>query len=171
MRFFSVIFVLSSVVSYAQSERTMLYEQATEFGYRNQFKDSERVLSKIIELYPNDLLAYLDRGIMRENMGDTIGAIADFSKEIEIDPKSADNYFLRGMLYQKTNNYENALSDFRKVNHLDAGNADAHFFAAQLYLELEKNRMKSKRQLKICLKINPEHEEAKRLLVSNERSN
>jgi len=171
MRFFLVIFVLSSFVAFAQSERTILYEQATEFGYRNQFKESERVLSRIIELYPNDSLAYLDRGIMRENMGDTIGAIADFSKEIEIDPKSADNYFLRGMLYQKTNNYENALSDFRKVNHLDAGNADAHFFAAQLYLELEKNRMKSKRQLKICLKINPEHEEAKRLLVSNERSN
>ena len=164
MRFFSVIFVLSSVVSYAQSERTILYEQATEFGYRNQFKESERVLSKIIELYPNDSLAYFDRAIMRENLGDTLGAIADLTKEIEIDPKSADNYFIRGMLYQKTNKYEKALSDFRKVNHLDAGNADAHFFAAQMYWQLNKSKHLVRKQLNACRKVNPLHEEAIKML-------
>lgn len=164
MRFFSVIFVLSSFVSYTQSERAILYEQATEFGYRNQFKESERVLSKIIDLYPNDSLAYFDRAIMRENLGDTLGAIADLSKEIEIDPKSADNYFIRGMLYQKTIKYEKALSDFRKVNHLDAGNADAHFFAAQMYWQLNKSKRLIRKQLTACLKVNPIHEDAAKLL-------
>ncbi len=164
MRFFWVIFVLNTVFSFAQSERTVLYEQATEFGYRNQFKEAERVLSRIIELNPNDSLAYFDRAIMRENLGDTVGAIADLSKEIEIDPKSADNYFLRGMLHKKSNKYEEAWSDFKKVNRLDQGNADAHYFEAQMGLEIKKNKFKVKRQLRICLEINPEHLEAKRLL-------
>jgi len=168
MRFFSIIFVLSSVVSYAQSERNMLYEQATEFGYQNQFKESERILSKIIELYPNDTLAYFDRAIMRENLGDTVGAIADLSKEIEIDPKNADNYFLRGMLYKNSNEYVKALSDFEKVINLDFGNADAHFFAAQMVLALQKNKSKVRKELKRCLTINPDHVEAKRLLERHE---
>jgi tetratricopeptide (TPR) repeat protein len=164
MRLLVSCLIFCSVLTYGQSERAILYAQATEYGYNNQFKEAEEILSVIIEINPLDSLAYLDRGIMRENMGDTIGAIADFSKEIEIDPKSADNYFLRGMLYQKTKRYEEALLDFRKVNHLDRGNADAHFFSAQMAILLKRNKFKVKRQLKICLKMNPDHVDAKALL-------
>jgi tetratricopeptide (TPR) repeat protein len=162
--FFSLI---SAALTYAQSERSVLYQQATEYGYRNQFKESEGVLSKIIELNPKDSLAYFDRAIMRENLGDIQGALSDLTKEIEINPKSADNYFIRGLLYQKTNKYEEALSDFRKVNHLDNGNADAHFFVAQMNVALKKNKIEVKRQLKRCLKMNPEHVGAKRLLETH----
>ena len=164
MRFIVSLFMLISALTYGQSERTILYTQATEFGYRNQFKEAEKILSQVIALFPNDSMAYFDRAIMRENLGDTLGAISDFTKEIEIDPKSADNYFLRGMLYKHANKYKEALSDFHKVNHLDHGNADAHFFAAQMNVALKKNRFKVRRQLNVCLKINPEHIEAKRLL-------
>ncbi len=160
MRFIFSIFMLISALTYGQSERTILYAQATEFGYRNQFKEAEKILSQVIALFPNDSMAYFDRAIMRENLGDTLGAIADLTKEIEIDSKNADNYFLRGMLYQKTNNYSLALKDFRKVNHLDFGNADAHFFAAQMYLKLQKKMFLVRRQLKQCLQVNPNHAEA-----------
>jgi len=168
MRFLLVCFLLFTSWTYSQTQRSILYQQATEYGYRNQFKESERVLSKIIELNPNDSMAYFDRAIMRENLGDTIGALSDLTKEIEIDPKSADNYFLRGMLYKNSNEYEKALSDFEKVNHLDYGNADAHFFAAQMEFTLKKNKFKVRRQLKRCLKINPEHIEAKKLMERHE---
>jgi len=164
MRLLVFFFMLFSALTYGQLERSILYQQATEYGYNNQFKEAEELLSVIIEINPFDSLAYFDRGIMRENMGDTIGAIADFTKEIAIDPKNADNYFLRGMLYQKTNKYKEALEDFHKVNHLDHGNADAHFFAAEMQQALKKQKFKVKRQLNICLKINPEHTRAKRLL-------
>ncbi len=164
MRFIVSLFMLISALTYGQTERTILYAQATDYGYRNQFKEAEYVLSQVIALCPNDSMAYFDRAIMRENLGDTLGAIADFTKEIEIDPKSADNYFLRGMLYKHSNKCKEALSDFQKVNHLDHGNADAHFFAAQMNVALKKNRFKVRRQLNLCLKINPEHIEAKRLL-------
>jgi tetratricopeptide (TPR) repeat protein len=168
MRFFLIHFMFFSMLTFGQSERSMLYNQATDFGYRNQFKESERFLSKIIELNPKDSMAYFDRAIMRENLGDTLGALSDLTKEIEIDPKSADNYFLRGILYKNSNKYEKALSDFEKVNHLDNGNADAHFFVAQMELALKKNMCNVRRELKRCLKINPEHVEAKSLLERHE---
>jgi tetratricopeptide (TPR) repeat protein len=164
MRFFALVFVLISAGSFAQSERTILYKQATEFGYRNQFEQAEQVLSLIIALNPLDSTAYFDRAIMRENLRDTLGALADLTKEIEIDAKSADNFFLRGMLYQKTKKYEQALSDFRKVNRLDGGNADAHFFAAQMYAQLNKSKRLVRKQLIACLKVNPLHEEAVKML-------
>ncbi|MFM6935881.1 MAG: tetratricopeptide repeat protein [Flavobacteriales bacterium] len=164
MRYLFLSLLLYSQFSMAQSERTILYEQATEFGYRNQFNEAEQVLSLIIALNPLDSSAYFDRAIMRENLGDTLGAIADFSKEISIDPKNADNYFLRGMLYQKMKKSSEALADFRKVNRLDGGNADAHFFAAQMYLTLNKSKSKIKKQLNICLKVNPSHTKAKDML-------
>ena len=165
MRFIVSCFFFCSTLTYGQSERTILYTQATEFGYRNQFKEAENILSQVIALFPNDSMAYFDRAIMRENLGDTLGAISDFTKEIEIDPKSADNYFLRGMLYHKTKMYNEALADFKKVNQLDAGNADSHYFAAQLFLVLEQNKYLAKRQLKKCLRINSAHEEAMKLVL------
>jgi tetratricopeptide (TPR) repeat protein len=168
MRFLLVCFLLFTSWTYSQTQRSILYQQATEYGYRNQFKESERFLSKIIELNPKDSMAYFDRAIMRENLGDTLGALADLTKEIEIDPKSADNYFLRGMLYKNSNKYEKALSDFKKVNRLDYGNADAHFFVAQMEIALKKNKIKVRRELKRCLTINPEHVEANRLLERHE---
>lgn len=160
--------ILISTLTYGQTQRTILYAQATEYGYRNQFKESEGVLSQIIVLHPKDSLAYFDRAIMRENLGDTIGAISDLTKAIEIDPKSADNFFLRGMLYKNSTKYKDALSDFQMVNRLDHENADAHFFVAQMNRVLKNNKCKVRSQLKICLKINPEHIEAKRLLETYE---
>lgn len=168
MRYLLSFSILISTLTYGQTQRTILYAQATEYGYRNQFKESERVLSKIIELNPKDSMAYFDRAIMRENLGDTIGAISDLTKAIEIDPKSADNYFLRGMFYKNSNKHKEALSDFEKVNHLDNGNADAHFFAAQMEFTLNKNKFKVRRQLKRCLKVNPKHIEAKKLMERHE---
>ena len=163
MRFF-VFIILFVQFSFAQGNRSMLYAQATEFGYRNQFKEAEKILSKVIALFPNDSMAYFDRAIMREHLGDTLGAISDFTMEIEIDPKNADNYFLRGMIYHKTKMHQEALADFKKVTRIDNGNADAYFYSAQLYLMLEKNKNQIKRLLKKCLKINSNHLEAGKLL-------
>jgi tetratricopeptide (TPR) repeat protein len=163
MRLLVLCLIFGSALTYGQSERTILYQQATEFGYRNQFKEAENVLSQVINLFPKDSIAYFDRAIMRENLGDTIGAIADLTMEIEIDPKSADNYFLRGILFHKTKMYHEALFDFKMVTRIDNGNADAYFYSAQLYLILEKNKYQIKRLLKKCLKIYPSHQEAKKL--------
>ncbi len=165
MRFIVSFFLLISALTYGQSERTILYAQATEFGYRNQYKEAENVLSQVITLFPKDSIAYFDRAIMRENLGDTLGAISDLTKEIEIDPNSADNYFLRGILYHKTKMHQEALADFKKVTRIDNGNADAYYYSAQLYLILDKNMNQTKRLLKKCLKINSNHLEAGKLLM------
>lgn len=141
----------------------MLYAQAIEYGYRNQFVEAEKVLTRIIASNPKDSMAYFDRGIMRENIGDTLGAIADFTKQISLDKKNADSYFLRGILYHKTKQYQFALSDFQKVIRLDYGNADAHFFKAQLLQVLGKSPLLMQRQLRICLQIDPQHEGAKEM--------
>ena len=164
MRFLISFFVMFSSLTYGQSERTFLYAQATEYGYRNQFKEAENVLSQVIAICPKDSIAYFDRAIMRENLGDTLGAISDLTKQIEIDPQNADNYFLRGILYHKMKMYQEALEDFQKVNQLDAGNADSHYFTAQLHLVLQKNTFWAKRQLKYCLRINSSHDGAKKLM-------
>ena len=166
MRYFVVCVLLYSQISLAQSERTILYEQATEFGYRNKFAEAEQVLSLIIALNPLDSSAYFDRAIMREHLGDTLGAIADYSKEISIDSRNADNYFLRGLLYREMKKHQEALADFKKVNHLDRGNADAHFFAAQMYVLLKHSNRKVRKSLKACLKVNPNHEEAQKMLLT-----
>ncbi len=166
MRAYFLIFSLVTFGAFAQSERTILYEQATEFGYRNKYAEAEQVLSLIIALNPLDSSAYFDRAIMREHLGDTLGAIADYSKEISIDSRNADNYFLRGLLYREMKKHQEALADFKKVNHLDRGNADAHFFTAQMYMLLKHSNRKVRKSLKACLKVNPQHEEAQKMLLS-----
>lgn len=166
MRAYLLFFSLVTFGAFAQSERSILYEQATEYGYRNKYAEAEQVLSLIIALNPLDSSAYFDRAIMREHLGDTLGAIADYSKEISIDSKNADNYFLRGLLYREMKKDQEALADFKKVNRLDRGNADAHFFASQMFVRLNKSKRLVRKSLKACLKANPNHEEAQKMLLT-----
>lgn len=83
--------------------------------------------SRVIEVHPNDSMAYFDRGFLKENIGDLQGALADYTKQIEVDPSSVDSYFLIGLLKLRLKEYTNAIWNFNKVTDLEPDNVDAFF--------------------------------------------
>jgi tetratricopeptide (TPR) repeat protein len=80
-----------------------------------------------INTYPDNSLAFINRGVARHQMGDHAGAILDFSKAIELDPSSALAFNNRGLSRVKLEDFEGATSDFSKAIERDPSVAAIYF--------------------------------------------
>ena len=71
--------------------------------------------TKAIEINPQDVGAYTNRGLAKDDLEDYEGAIADYDKVIEINPKLADAYRMRGVDKELIGDLKGACSDWRKA--------------------------------------------------------
>jgi tetratricopeptide (TPR) repeat protein len=88
---------------------------------------------KIIELYPEDVDAYYQRGVAYKYKPDHEKAIRDFSKVIELSPKNADAYRNRGESYEAKGEHDMAIRDFSKAIELNPTNALAYENRGEAY--------------------------------------
>lgn len=104
-----------------------------------QLKDYEGAIeyfTRVIEVSPNDSMAYFDRAMVKELLHDYKGAIDDYTKQISIDSGNVDSYFLRGILKNITKEYESAIIDFTKTLEIESDNSDAFYERCIAQLEL-----------------------------------
>jgi tetratricopeptide (TPR) repeat protein len=87
-----------------------------------------RDYSKVIELIPNDKVAYMMRGKAFLSTGDVTSAFVDFNKAIDLDPNYVDAYTYRGLAENISANYHAAMKDFDKALELDPNNAQAYTY-------------------------------------------
>jgi tetratricopeptide (TPR) repeat protein len=72
--------------------------------------------TKAIEINPNDIASYLNRGVVfGSGEGQFDEAISDFNKAIELNPKYVDAYYNRAIAYFNQKEYSKAWSDVYKV--------------------------------------------------------
>lgn len=122
-----------------------LYCEALHFAYAENFKASLILFDQIISLDPEVEEVFFDRGILKEHVGDKLGAIQDFSCEIKRQHRFADAYYLRGKLYLESNQYKLALKDLKRANRLDSKNADAHCLCAEAATQLKKTKLSQRK--------------------------
>lgn len=72
------------------------------------------LINKAIKQEPNNYGYYNNRGIIKENLGDYNGAIADYTYAIKLNPTYEIAYNNRGNLYKKLNNGDLAAVDLSK---------------------------------------------------------
>lgn len=92
---------------------TVYYQEGDEIQTLN-------ASSKIIELDPNDGMAYYNRGSIYSNMGLYEKALHDLNRTVELMPDYASAYNNRGLVHEKMEHYEEALSDFDKAIELES---------------------------------------------------
>lgn len=63
-------------------------------------------------LAPNDLTSYWNRAVTRYDLGDKVGAIADYTHILSVDPEDAIAYNYRGLAYYDQGDFTNAIADF-----------------------------------------------------------
>jgi len=73
---------------------------------------------KIIQLDPNDVLAYSDRARINWNLDQHQGSIQGWDRVIHLDPNLAMAYTNRGLTYYETGLYQRAIQDFNKASRL-----------------------------------------------------
>ena len=76
--------------------------------------------TKAIEINPNYVLSYYNRGVAKEALKDYYGAITDYTKFIEINPNYASAYYNRGIAKYYLGDKNGACQDARKTQ--DLGN-------------------------------------------------
>ena len=68
--------------------------------------------------------AYYNRGIVKDELRDHKGAIADYSEAIRLDPEYVNAYYNRGNAYELLNDTPKAIADFQIAALLYRKNGD-----------------------------------------------
>ncbi len=75
-------------------------------------------LDKVIELAPDFVYAYYNRGNVLSLLKDYRAAIVDYDRAIQLDPKFADAYFNRGLTHIFLGNNKQGIQDLSKAGEL-----------------------------------------------------
>ncbi|MCD4735818.1 MAG: tetratricopeptide repeat protein [Bacteroidales bacterium] len=88
------------------------------------WEDDETFYSDIIRKYPDEPVAYTNRGGFRKMTGNREGALKDFNKAIQYRPDDYKGYANRGAVQLDLGKFDKAKDDYAKANELKAGNAE-----------------------------------------------
>ncbi len=94
-------------------------------------------LTKAIIQNPDDAQSYYERGVLKNEQGDHVGAIADFTTAIKIKPDFHDAYFKRGNANDDLGNKEAAIRDYSKDIELNPSSSAAFFNRGNLKDDLK----------------------------------
>ena len=95
----------------------------TEAERQKGYNDAITHYTKAIDLKPDLVEAYNNRGVAYRHTGDFSAALSDFNKAIELSPEDAGVYIDRGLAYDRQGDFSAALDDYSKAIGLSPENA------------------------------------------------
>ncbi len=121
-----------------------LVELGLEKGERGNLKAALSYTEQAIRIFPGYARAYYNRGVAREQFGDTQGALADYTKAIELYPDTISPprilslaYGNRGALLHQLGDELGAIADANEVLKLQPNRAGAYANRGLAYLGLK----------------------------------
>jgi tetratricopeptide (TPR) repeat protein len=93
-----------------------------------------------IRIDPKFVLAYYNRALTLQQMGNDQRAIRDYSEAIRLEPHFADAYASRGTAYENLNQYEQAIKDYSEAIRLAPKVAVNHANRASSYGKLGRHQ-------------------------------
>ena len=78
----------------------------------------KRDLDKVVELAPDFVYGYYNRGNVLSSLKDYRAAIVDYDKAIELDPRFAEAYYNRGLTHIYLGNNRQGIQDLSKAGEL-----------------------------------------------------
>ena len=99
-------------------------------------KEKKVLYTKAIEFDINFLDAYINRGLVNNELSDYESSLSDYNKAIELDSKCALAYNNRGYTKYKMKDYQGALEDYNKAILLNPKLNIAMDNKAKLFLEV-----------------------------------
>lgn len=79
------------------------------------YKEKLKYYDKAIKNNPEYTDAFINRGLVKNELNDFEGSIKDYDRAIELDPRCSLAYNNRGYTKYKKGDYEGALSDYNKA--------------------------------------------------------
>ncbi len=115
----------SNAIRTAPDFATAYYERGIVNGLLNLYDKAVADFSRVLELNPDDVAAYNNRGLARaRGLQEYHQAIADFTKAVELDPQFAEAFDNRAIAYQKASDDKGkACTDWKRACDLDRCNS------------------------------------------------
>lgn len=115
------------------------YRDRADLNYgKGEFALAVPDYDKAVELKPDSVVAFINRGRAHYNLKSFEKSVSDFQKAIDLDPKDPTVYIDRGAAYEKLGNNENAALDYQKAVDLDPANEPAKAALKRLKDEAER---------------------------------
>ena len=126
---------------------------------KNNFKVALSLYNKILNFNPNYVNAYINLGILFNQLGDFSKSISSFKKAIVLNPQNLEANTNLGVLFNQSKAYKKAIFHFEKVIQINPNYVAAHFNLGNTYKEL-KDYTKAIKSYNDTLLINPEYIDA-----------
>jgi len=100
---------------------------------KGQYDKAVSFMQKIIELRPEDAVAYYRLGFDYENTGMNEEAIDAYKKAIKFDDSNLNAQFRLGILYSKSDSHNEAITHLKKARELGPEYAEVHYRLGIIY--------------------------------------
>ena len=100
---------------------------------QEEYEKAIKHYSKSVELKPDFIAAYDNRGIAYENIGTHASAIKDFTTALELNPQEAGAYNNRGIAYQHIGEIECAIEDLSRALQLNPNLVEPYYNRGNAY--------------------------------------
>jgi tetratricopeptide (TPR) repeat protein len=109
------------------------FRRGTEFLIRRELPLARKDFSKVLELNPRHLDAFLERGVTLYHLKQFLLAIRDFENVVRLNPNKAIAFYHKGACYQAMNNHQLAIMDFSRSLQIDPNLESAYFRRGVVY--------------------------------------
>ena len=104
-----------------------LWRQANQLHAQGQWPEAVGAYSRLLELVPQFVPAYVQRGLIVQEMGQHEKALPDFERAIQLDPQCGPAYYGRGWVKHSRGDYQGELQDARRGLLLDPEHAGMYY--------------------------------------------
>ena len=125
-------------------------------------KEYEKALknfNKVIEIDPNNKMAYNNKGYLYEELKNYKKALENFNKVIEIDPNAKETYNARGCINVYLKKYKEALEDYNREIKLNPDFIDVYYNRGRLYFTNLKNNDKALKDFNKVIQLDSNYKE------------
>ncbi|MGH8569103.1 MAG: tetratricopeptide repeat protein, partial [Gammaproteobacteria bacterium] len=128
-----------------------------------RWREAQEAYDEFVAANPHEKEAFANLGFVKAKLGDSEGAVANFSKALDLDPKFLDARRNRGTEYLRQKRYDMAIQDFSGALAEDVRDAGTLYKRAYAYCTSGEQKLGAK-DLREVLRIDPKNDEAKALL-------
>ncbi len=107
------------------------------FAEKDEFVEAIKYLDKAIDVDPNHISAWNNKGVLLSEIGEYEKALKTFDTALKINPKDNDTYYNIGKLFYKMKKYEEAAKFFEETVRINPNDIEAWYNKGSALLELK----------------------------------
>jgi tetratricopeptide (TPR) repeat protein len=127
-----ILIFVGCTTNYEKSSETF-NAMGYEYHKKGQYHKAIVEYNRALELNPQNVIVYVNRGNTYEAMRSHEDAISDYNRAIEINPNYGGAYMNKGVVFARMGQYDQAIYNISRGIEIDPRNGEMYFNRANVY--------------------------------------